>query len=82
MAAQIPITQASYSAILFVQSKHNLTVIGIYCFSGEISTAPIPCPNPLEDPSKNKVHFLSSSVLSSMANRVIISSSENSGCIS
>ena len=78
MATQIPITHASYSAILLVQSKHNLVVVGIYCLSGEISTTPIPCPSALEDPSKNRTHVSSSS---SFLKRDKISSSGNLGCI-
>ena len=73
MAARIPITHASYSAMLLVQSKHNLAVMGIYCLSGEISTAPIPCPNALEDLSKYRIHV---SLSSSSLKRDKISSSE------
>ena len=80
MAARIPTTHASYSALLLVQSKHYLAVMDIYCLSVDISTAPILCPSALEDPSKNRIQVSSSSSSFSLK-RDKISSSRNSGCI-
>ncbi|MCI87540.1 hypothetical protein A2U01_0108824, partial [Trifolium medium] len=47
---------ASYSAILFVQSKHNLAVKGVYPSLGDIRTAPISCPVAFEAPSNASFH--------------------------
>ncbi|PNX66550.1 hypothetical protein L195_g063104, partial [Trifolium pratense] len=52
MAASRPMMQASYSAMLFVHSKHNLAARGLYPPLGDIKTAPTPCPMALEAPSK------------------------------
>jgi len=59
---------------------YNHVVTGICCFYGEMSIAPIPWPNALEAPSKNKVHVFSSLFSTTVSKRAIISSSGNSGC--
>src|SRR4051812_37999630 len=56
IVASHPNMHASYSAILLVQSKHNLVVKGKCRLSRDVKTAPIPCPNAFEAPLNVSVH--------------------------
>ena len=56
IATLIPIMHASYSAMLLVQSKHNMEVEGIWKPLGEIIITPIPLPSALEAPSETILH--------------------------
>ena len=52
----MPMMHALYSAMLLVQSKHNLPVKGVWQPLGEIITTLILLPSALEAPSKTIIH--------------------------
>src|ERR1051325_3168280 len=56
IAALIPMTHASYSAMLLVQLKHNLAVKGVCPPVGDVMMAPMLLPSAFEAPSKTIVH--------------------------
>src|ERR1044072_5160022 len=86
IAALIPMMHASYSAMLFVQLKHNLAVKGVCPPAGDVMMAPMPLPSEFEAPSKTMVHRdpcsdPSSGPGSSQSVTSKTSSSGNSNCI-